>query len=187
MFAWNLWDQTPHKSQHTLTQLQTYVLGASKTFNGGWVAVVTASQWAVARLALLNAQWNKWLVTAKFCLLRVNSSQYWGTYTLASPLLTLSYIEYNMIHDWWVEIFVVAGAQAGTCSQRSLTSAISIGNTSEERQSICPTLTERGKIWSSLLIVQALVPNSAWWSFTLSPSGWTRTDSRRMTASTWTT
>lgn len=72
-----------------------------------------------------------------------------------------------VIYDWWVEVFVVAGVQAGTCSQRSSTSAISIGNTSEERQSICPTLTERGKIWSSIWIIQVLVSYWAWWSFSI--------------------
>lgn len=55
---------------------------------------------------------------------------------------------------WSFVFFVVAEVQDGTCSQRNLTSTISIGNTSEERQSICHTLTERGKIWSSILIIQ---------------------------------
>lgn len=56
------------------------------------------------------------------------------------------------------------------CSQRSLTSAISIGNTSEERQSICHTLTERGKIWSSILIIQYRYLTELAWLNSLLPS-----------------
>lgn len=63
-----------------------------------------------------------------------------------------------------------AEVQDGMCSQRSLTSAISIGNTSEERQSICHTLTERGKIWSSILIIQYRHLTELAWLNSLLPS-----------------
>lgn len=56
------------------------------------------------------------------------------------------------------------------CSQRSWTSAISIGNTSEERQSICHTLTERGKIWSSILIIRYRYLTELGWLTSLLPS-----------------
>lgn len=50
--------------------------------------------------------------------------------------------------------------QAGTCSQRSWILAIFTENTSEERQSICHTLTEKGKLYIYLCSVIL----SHWWN-----------------------
>lgn len=59
------------------------------------------------------------------------------------------------VHGCWLSLIFnlcfclsVVEVQVGTCSQRSWTSAIFTGNTSEERQSTCHTLTERGKTWA---------------------------------------
>lgn len=90
------------------------------------------------------------------------------------------FTQWYMINGWslfpdkqqyfcWFVVFVVAEVQDGMCSQRSLTSAISIGNISEERQSIFHTLTERGKIWSSVFLVRYRYLTDLGWLTSLPP------------------